>query len=109
MGRRVFTVRNWLIQEGDKVDQGIDTTVDGIASVSGVMEATVSGGYRTIEAFMTTSTKSASEAVKQSWDTIKQANIERLSIAKDKLDDAYQTVQTCWLPWTKILLKHWKH
>ena len=60
------------------------------------MEATVSGGYRTIEAFMTTSTKSASEAVKQSWDTIKQANIERLSIAKDKLDDAYQTVQT-WL------------
>lgn len=57
------------------------------------MEATVSGWYRTVESFMTTSANTASEAVRQSWETIKQANTEGLSIAKDKLDDAYQTVQ----------------
>ena len=90
------TVRNWMIQEGDKVDQGVAAAVDWIASSSGVMEATVSGWYRTVEAFMTTNANRASESVKQSWETIKQANSEGLSIAKDKLEDACQTVQS-WL------------
>ena len=90
------TVRNWIIQEGDQVDQDVAAAVDSVASAGGVMEATISGWYRTVEAFMASSANTASEAVKQSWETIKQANTEGLSIANDKLGDAYQTVQT-WL------------
>lgn len=90
------TVRSWIAQSGEKVDQGIAAAVDCVASAGGVIEAQVSVWYRTVETFMTTSADTVSDAVRQSWETIKQANTEGAAIAKDKLADAWQTVHD-WL------------
>lgn len=86
------TVRSWFIQVGDTVDQSVAIAVDSVADAAGVVEAKLSGWYRTLETFFAEHSEQLTEEVRTACDTIRQSITNVGSVAQDKLDSAYQTV-----------------
>lgn len=90
------TLRAWFEQAGDAVDQGVAAAIDATAGAAGVIEAQVSGWYRTVEAFIVDSSETVSETVLQAWTTIREESVHMGTVAADQLAEAYNTVRE-WL------------
>lgn len=87
------TLRAWFEQAEDAVDQGVAAAIDAVAGAAGVIEAQVSGWYRTVEAFIVGSSETVSETVLQAWTLIREESVHTGTVAADQLSEAYKTVR----------------
>ena len=90
------TVREWIVQTEDSVDQGVAEAVDRIAGAAGVAEAKLSSWYRKMESYMAEKTGLVTESVQDAWSVIKQSAADAGSFTKEKMTEAYAAVRE-WL------------
>ena len=90
------TVRDWLVQADESVDQNVAEAVDNIAEAAGVAEAKFSSWYRKVEEYLTEKADLVTESTRNAWALIKQNAVQAGSIAKDKLTEAYAQLRE-WL------------
>ena len=86
------TVRDWLAEHQDEIDQTAASAVDNLAGALGVEEARVSAWYRVVEKFMTENAPLTTQAVRNAWGTIKQSYGEAETVEREKLELAFETV-----------------
>ena len=82
------TVKDWLLQADETVDQKAAEAVDRVAEAAGVAEAKLTGWYRRIESYMTEKADMVTESTREAWTLIKQNAVEAGSVAEDKLTEA---------------------
>ncbi len=87
------TVRDWVIESGDKADQQVAAAVDSVAAAAGVAEAQILSCYRTVESFVTVHAAEAGDAVKEAWTTIKKSAEDAGPVAQKELTEAYETMK----------------
>ena len=87
-------IRDWLIQAGDTVDQRVAQAVDAMAGAAGVVDAQVSGWYRTVETFMVQNSEKVTESVQDAWNTVEQSVTGAGNVAAEKLSEACETIRT---------------
>ncbi len=90
------TVRDWLIQTGDDVDESVGEAVDSLASAAGVAEARLAEWYRTMEDCMEANREKVTAEVQEAWNTVLENTEEAGAVTREKLDSAYATLRA-WL------------
>ena len=90
------TVREWLMEVDDTMDQEVAEAVDRVAEAAGVAEAKLSGWYRKMEGYMTEKANLVTESVREAWAQIRQNTVKAGSVAEEKLTEAYTTIHE-WL------------
>ncbi len=90
------TVRDWLTSADETVDQAAADAVDSMAAAAGVAEAKLSGWCRRMDAYMTEKSALVTDAAGDAWDTVRQYTQDAGSVARDRLDEACQTLRE-WL------------
>ncbi len=90
------TVKEWLIEADETVDQSIAEAVDRVAGAAGVAEAAAANHYRLIEHYMTEKAELVTDAAEEAWSLIIQSGAEAGSVSGEKLREAYRTVRE-WL------------
>ena len=86
------TIRNWMQENGKPINQEIAEAIDQIAIAAGVEEAELAEGHRTVENFIATHKESLTENAQKAWETIKDYSAETGSVAKEKVEEAYQAL-----------------
>ena len=90
------TVREWMLQTGESVDQSVAEAVDQVASAAGVAEAKMVSWYRRMESYMAEKAGLVTETVRDAWNVIKQSAMDAGSFTEEKVTEAYATVRE-WL------------
>ena len=86
------TIRNWMQENGKPINQEIAEAIDQIAIAAGVEEAELAEWHRTVENFIATHKESLTEHAQKAWETIKEYSAETGSVAKEKVEEAYQAL-----------------
>ena len=86
------TIRNWMQENGKPINQEIAEAIDQIAIAAGVEEAELAEWHRTVENFIATHKESLAEHAQEAWETIKEYSAETGSVAKEKVEEAYQAL-----------------
>ena len=89
-------MHDWIAENDSKFNQTLAEALDKLAAAAGVTEAALSNWYRTAEAFLNEHRDSMSDAVRQAWDTIREAQAEGSILAEEALRSAYATIDD-WL------------
>ena len=90
------TVREWVLETGDSVDQHVAEAVDQVAGAADVAEAKLVSWYRRMEAYMAEKAGFVTESVQDAWTVIKQSAADAGAYTKEKVAEAYATVRE-WL------------
>ena len=90
------TVRDWLRENGEALDQAVAETVDRVAAAAGVAEAKMAEWCRMMEKYMTEKSALVTEAVREAWTVIEQNAEEAGTVTREKLAEAYAVVRQ-WL------------
>ena len=79
-------------ENGKPINQEIAEAIDQIAIAAGVEEAELAEWHRTVENFIATHKESLTEHAQEAWETIKEYSAETGSVAKEKVEEAYQAL-----------------
>ena len=89
-------VLDWWLENGDKITGEAASALDGLAKAAGVEQADIAEWYSMVEEFIAEHKETVTSGVKDAWDMIKEYGVEAGDAAREKLNDAYKTIQD-WL------------
>ena len=89
-------ILDWWLENGERITKEAASALDSLAKAAGVDQADIAEWYSTIEEFITEHKETVTSSVWDAWKVIKDYGVEAGDVAKEKLEEAYQTIQD-WL------------